>query len=86
MGPTNGVSVAIQPVFQFPQPNMRWVDSIPKIRSATKQWMCWLRVGLAPTLVLRMEPTHPLFGCSSDFGDGVNPSHVWLRELEIWVG
>ena len=49
----------------------------------------WLReqwVGLDPTLILRTEPTHLLFGCSSDFGDGVNPSHVWLRELGIRVG
>ena len=37
---------------------------------------------MAPTLILRTEPTHPLFGCRFDFEDEVNPSHVWLRELE----
>ena len=49
----------------------------------------WLRdewVGLDPTRILGTEPTHPLFGCTSDFGDGVNPFHVWLEELGIRVG
>jgi len=31
------------------------------------------------------RPIH-LFGCTSDFGDGVNPSYVWLKELGIRVG
>ena len=43
-------------------------------------------VGLDPTRILGTEPTHPLFGCTSDFGDGVNPFHVWLKELGIRVG
>ena len=49
----------------------------------------WLRdqwVGLDPTRILGTEPTHPLFVCTSDFGDGVNPFHVWLKELGIRVG
>jgi len=49
----------------------------------------WLRdewVGLDPTLIFGTEPTHPLFGCSSDFGDGANPSIVWLSELGVRVG
>ena len=41
----------------------------------------WIQLSIWGT-----EPTHPLFGCSSDFGDGVNPSHVWLRELGVRVG
>jgi hypothetical protein len=26
-----------------------------------------------------------LFGCIFEFGDGVNPSHVWFKELGIGV-
>ena len=45
MGPTNGVSVVIQPV--LPIPSTKHVmgslrRSVPKIRAATKQWMGWL--------------------------------------------
>ena len=29
----------------------------------------------------RMEPLHPLFGCSLDFGNGAAPSGVWLKVL-----
>src|SRR6185312_4991966 len=43
-------------------------------------------VGLDPTRIFGTEPTHSLFGCTSDFGDGVNPFHVWLKELGIRVG
>ena len=43
-------------------------------------------VVLDPTRILGTEPTHSLFGCTFDFGDGVNPFHVWLNELRIWVG
>ena len=55
-----------------------------------KHELCvWLRdqwVGLDPIRILGMEPTHLLFGCTSDFGDGVNTFHVWLKELRIRVG
>jgi hypothetical protein len=47
-------------------------------------WDVW--VGLAPSFVLGMEPTRLLFSCNSDFGDGINPSHVWLKELRLRVG
>ena len=54
------------------------------------QYPCvWLRdqwVGLDPTLILGTEPTHPVFGYTSDFEDGANPSRVWLKELRIRVG
>jgi len=49
----------------------------------------WLRdhwVGLDPTQILGTEPTYLLFGCTSDFENGVNPFHVWLKELGIRVG
>jgi hypothetical protein len=32
---TNGVIMPSNPYFQFLEPNMRWVDSVPKIRGAT---------------------------------------------------
>src|SRR6185503_340265 len=39
----NGVIMPSNPYSQFIQPNMKWVHSVPKIKSATKQWMGWLR-------------------------------------------
>ena len=62
----------------------------PRDRGGSDHLPCvWLRdqwVGLDPTQILGTEPIHPLFGCTSDFGDGVNPFHVWLEELGIRVG
>ena len=39
----NGVIVPSNPYSQFLQPNMKWVHSVPKIKSTTKQWMGRLR-------------------------------------------
>jgi len=39
----NGVIMPSNPYSQFLQPNMKWVHSVPKIRSATKQLMGRLR-------------------------------------------
>jgi hypothetical protein len=43
-------------------------------------------LGLDPTQFFGTEPTRSVFSCISDFGDGVNPSHVCLKKLETWVG
>ena len=39
----NGVIMPSNPYSQFLQPNMEWIHSVLKIKSATKQWMGWLR-------------------------------------------
>jgi hypothetical protein len=33
----NGLTIAYNPYSQFLKPNMRWVDSVPKFKDATKQ-------------------------------------------------
>lgn len=45
-------------------------------------WVGW--VGSNP--VFFFESICSVFGWVSDFGDIVNPSHVWLKKLETWVG
>ena len=39
----NGVIMPSNPYSQFHQPNMKWVHSVPKIKSTNKQWMGRLR-------------------------------------------
>jgi len=39
----NGVIMTSNLYSQFLQPNMKWIHSVPKIRSTTKQWMGRLR-------------------------------------------
>jgi hypothetical protein len=42
-------------------------------------WDVW--VGLAPTLVLGMAPTHTMFGCQMTETVGANLSPVWMDAL-----
>jgi hypothetical protein len=51
---TNCVIMPSNPYFQFLQPNTKWVGSIPKIKSATKQ-----RDGFNPTQKTGLDPTQP---------------------------
>ena len=81
-----GVSTPL--VYRGALGGLRW-GAVPRERLEQVLPCVWLRdqwVGLDPTRILGTEPTHSLFGCTSDFGDGVNPFHVWLKELGIRVG
>ena len=40
---------------------------------------------IQPSFLGWVEPIS-LFGCTSNFGDGVNSSHIWLKKLGIGVG